>query len=127
MGWLSDARTAVKDLLTAETDGVNVWDYNPERVIAPAIAVTYGTPLATEGLTFADLLVRFEVTVIPRIGTNQSSTDALDALIETSVVALLEADYGIEQVGQPYMLQANNAQYLAVDITVTVQVQPEGN
>lgn len=124
MGWLTEARQRVKDLLTPADNSMNVWDYNPERVITPAIAVTYGTPLLNESETFGSYILRQEVTLLPARGTNESVTDALDRMIENSVVKLEAADYGIEQVGQPYMLSANNAMYLAVDIVITELIEP---
>lgn len=123
-GWLSATREGVKTALTREGDSWTTWDYSPERIPVPAIALTYGNPLLEDGGTFADLQVRFVVTLVPETGMNESVTDALDALIETSVLRLIEAEYGVEQVGQPYVLEANNARYLAVDITVTTDVQP---
>lgn len=124
MAWLTEARAAVKDALTVDGDLWNSWDYSPEKIVAPAIALTYGSPLLEDGTTFADYQIRFVLTLIPDVGTNEAVTDALDKFIETSVTRLLDAGYGIEQVGQPYMLDANNARYFAVDLSVLTDVQP---
>lgn len=123
--WLSSSRERVKEALTANMSAVNVWDYNPERVTAPAIAVSYGNPLLSDGLVFGEWTVRHSVTLIPLRGSNEAATDALDALIEKTVEVLAEAGYGIEQVGQPYMLSANNANYLAVDVQITDRVDAD--
>lgn len=124
-GWLKDLRTHVKETLTANSDEWGTWDYSPERISAPSIATALGSPAVEDGATFGTVQVRLVVTLVVRgAQDNAKVQDDIDGLIETSVIRLLAAGYGIEQVGQPYALDANGARYVAVDVTVTADVEP---
>lgn len=127
MVWLAQHLTDVKGLLTSDSDDWSTWDYSPELIPAPAIAIMPGSPFLDDSdvPTYGTLQARFVVTLIPDVATNEKIMGDLIALIETSVVRLYAADYGVEQVGQPYVLEANNARYVAVDITITTDVHPE--
>lgn len=124
--WLTDARAAIKTALIGDNlfTEDQVIDFNPERVSAPCAILTYGSPMLSDGEVFGDFILTMNATLVPQVGTNETETDDLDSLVERSIAALISADYGIGQVGQPYMLQANNAQYLAVDVQVVGVVRP---
>lgn len=118
---LSTART---ELAAAATEGSSwkVHPHVPGRITPPIGAVTPGSPYLEPGETFGSFTVRYVVSLISRTGANDFVTDELDEAITETVVALVNAGYGLESVSQPYALDAGNAQYLAVDLTTTTTI-----
>lgn len=119
MGFITERRTALAEALTAaHGDNFTVYEYNPELLNIPCAIILYGSPLLQDGDTFNSVNIRFTVTLVPGVGTNDVATDELSGLIEDSVIALYNGDFATEQVAQPYMLAANGGTYLAVDASV---------
>lgn len=115
-------RQEVADALTEA--GINAFDYIPERISPPVAIVSAGDPYIEQGQTYCDFTVRLAITLVAGTATNKTVTAALDSLIETAVN--VTGDWLIESVGQPFTFAANNAEYLAVRVTITQTTEIEG-
>lgn len=125
---MSGELSALRDELVASLASVdspvlaNVYNHLPGRLAYPAVYIISGSPYITQGQTLGERTVRFEVIVCVMSVDNDSSTSALDGLIE-AVQAALEADgWLVEMVSQWYAAEANNAQGLVTSITVAAPV-----
>lgn len=127
--WLKDERATACAVLEAagielpaiegaEPLPLNVHESNPEFPVPPAAVFFWGAPLLSDGDTFGTVKLRFTFQLSVPSGANDRVTDDLDTLISASAAAFLQGGYGIEQVGQPYMLAVQNAQYLTADMTL---------
>ena len=112
---LSELRQEVATAL--EGAGLKTVSYIPERISPPIVLISAGSPYVEEQNTqFNTFLVRLELTIVAGTATNAVATDNLDGLIEQAIVCL--GGWTVE-VSQPFMLSANNANYLAARITIT--------
>jgi hypothetical protein len=75
------------------------------------------------GNTFGSFLFRFTVDLVMGAAANSVSSSGLDEQIENAIVALVNAGYSVEGVGQPYQLEANNGAYLTATLTITTTTQ----
>lgn len=114
---LAQLRTGIADTLTAA--GLEGFDHLPGRLPVPSAIVAAGTPYIEPGPTFGSFTGRYDVVLVGSPGDNEKATDDLDEQLETALKALVGEQYGIEQVSAPYALEANNATYPAVRITIT--------
>ncbi len=101
--------------------GVKVSDYVPERITPPLVIINSGVPYLRPETLSREYILNLELVAIAATATNKTATEALDALIE-SVINALPGYARLIQVGQPYNLQTNNAEYLAVTIQTDVQI-----
>lgn len=112
---LSTLRTEVSDALTGA--GFKTTTFIPERVTPPVAIISAADPYVVEtGTTFNSFLVRLEVTLVAGTATNAVATENLDGLIEEAIICL--GGWTVE-VSQPFMLSANNANYLSARLTIT--------
>lgn len=125
MGWLADGIADVNSVLTAAWDTGEVHTFMPERLVPPAALILFGNPMLEDGETFGDQILRFNLVLVLQTGTNETMTTDLIATVEDVVFGLIEDDYTVENVGQPYTLAANNANYLAVNVSATGVVRPQ--
>lgn len=124
MGWLADALTDVNSALTSSVESIDTHTFMPERLVPPAAVIMFGNPMLADGEVFGDQLVTFEIILCPMTATNETMTIDLITMVENVVAGLIEDGYSIRQVGQPYMLAANNANYLAANVTVVGVARP---
>jgi hypothetical protein len=117
---LTDLRQELVDALSPLD--LNTYTHIPGRLALPAAFVMAGSPYIEQGQTFGERLVRFQVVLATQTADNQSETSALDELIEGAQAALVAEEWVVELVSQPYAQTANNAEFLATEITVTTLV-----
>ncbi|SNS41584.1 hypothetical protein SAMN06309944_0164 [Micrococcales bacterium KH10] len=116
MSVLNDIRTGIVQAL--EAAGIQAFDHLPERLNPPVAVLVPGSPYLEAGDVFGTHKVRYTVALVAGNATNDMATKALDELIETAVTALWDtAD--LERAGDVYTYQANNGQYLAVDLEIS--------
>lgn len=103
-----------------KADEVTVYEYVPAAIAAPALFIEPGSPMLDAGdpAVFGHYRVRWTITAVAEVGDNDKTTNDLDKLLDRTVQALAGA-YHVEQIGQPYVYQANTALHLAADLTVT--------
>lgn len=100
-----------------------VYPFVPEAIQAPAVVVQPADPyLSDEGQPFGFYLVRFTVSLVAEVATNQVVTEALDQMVYQTVVALADS-WAIDQVGEPYAFRANENMHLAADITISSSIR----
>lgn len=101
--------------------GLTVTEYVPERIVPPIVVVTADTPYMTMASVSQEFDLNLQLVCIAATAVNKKATEALDQLIEDAVNAL--PPYCLfKNVGQPYALQANNAEYLAANVSVNLQL-----
>jgi len=116
MSVLSDFKASVTTALRAA--GVTSFEFLPERINPPAAVVLPGSPYVEAGDVYGTHKVNATVSLVAGNGTNDTATAALDNLIGTAVLALWDvAD--VTEVSDLYAYNANGAQYLAVDISIS--------
>jgi hypothetical protein len=109
--------------LDLQEAGLDVLDYVPERITPPIVIITSGSPYLTAETVGTDYRLGLRVTLVASTATNEEATEALDELIATAVSAISRLGYVIlNGVNTPYRLAANNAEYLASDLTLDLSI-----
>jgi hypothetical protein len=83
-----------------------------------------GSPYIADGDVFGSFIATFTVDLVMGQAANKVVANGLDEQIEDALVALCNAGYSVESVGQPYSMDINNASYLAATLTVTANINP---
>lgn len=101
--------------------GLNVMDYVPERITPPIVIINSGVPYLRPASLGSEYILNLELVLVAAQATNKMATEKLDELLETTILAL--PGYAqMLQAGQPYNLQTNNTEYLAVSIQTDVRI-----
>ena len=101
--------------------GLRVSAYIPERVVPPTVIIGPGSPYLTPATVNGEYIMNLEVMVISATAVNVKSTELLDLAIETILNG--NPDYvRVANVGTPYALQTNNAEFLAANISVDLRI-----
>jgi hypothetical protein len=101
--------------------GLTVQDYVPERIVPPIVILTADTPYMTGVSVKAEFDLHLQLVCVAANAVNKKATEALDQLIE-DVVKALPPYCLFKTVSQPYALQANNAEYLAANVSINLQI-----
>lgn len=98
-----------------------VVDYVPERITPPVIIINAGIPYLRPSSIGSEYVLNLELVLVAATATNKTATERLDALLEAVLLAM--PGYArVIQAGQPYNLQTNNTEYLAVNVSTDVQI-----
>lgn len=101
--------------------GLNVMDYVPERITPPIVIINSGVPYLRPSSIGSEYTLNLELVLVAAQATNKKATEKLDELLEQTILAL--PGYArMLQAGQPYNLQTNNTEYLAVSVNTDVQI-----
>jgi hypothetical protein len=114
MSAITDAKVALKGILETV---VPTSTYIPARITPPIAIISAGSPYLEDGNTFGTYLVRFAVDLVIPTQANDSATEALDVLIDDVVVTLVNNQYSVDNVSQPYAMETNGATYLAATVS----------
>jgi hypothetical protein len=118
---MSEITTAKDQFAAALTAaGLKVLAYVPERIVPPIVIVNVSSPYLTAA-NFGEYNVNLELVLVAATATNKTATEALDQHIE-DVLNALPGFAQFSTVNQPYNLQVNNAEYLAANVYVTLQI-----
>lgn len=123
---MNPLQTAREDICAAlgTIDGLYVYGFIPEGLHAPAAVVAPADPYLTgDGQPFGSFLARFQVAIIAEVADNDVITAQLDQLIVDAVAALVNAEWFVEQVGEPYAARINENLHLAADLTITTAIE----
>jgi hypothetical protein len=102
--------------------GLNVLEYIPERITPPIVIINSGNPYL-QTAAFGEWSLGLEVVLVASTATNKKATENLDQLIEDVLNAIEPLKYvRITSVNQPYNLQTNNAEYLAANLFVQLDI-----
>ena len=101
--------------------GLNVQDYVPERIVPPIVIINAGTPYLRPSTIGSEYTMNLELVCVASQATNKMATEKLDELLET-VINALPGYARMISAGQPFNLQTNNTEYLAVSVNTDVQI-----
>ena len=123
---ISEARADVATALS-EINGVQVFEFIPSRMQAPAAIVTPGNPYVVPGRVLGEFTVTLRVRLYASRGTNEVVTKALDELIVNVCESLTE--FGVVVVAAPGIDKESyeDQTYLVTDITITTTYRNGGN
>lgn len=122
MSVLEAARVTVSDLVSAT---VPCSPYYPEQINTPMALVQAADPYLEQAdhNTFGSLDIRLEIRIIAPPGGNKAQTDYLDQALTDVIVDLVNADWAIADVSQPYNLLHGARSFTAVSITCSNQIR----
>jgi hypothetical protein len=102
--------------------GLNVLEYVPERITPPIVILNAAQPYL-QTAQFGEWSLGLELVLVASTATNKKATENLDQLIEDVLNAIEPLTYvRIISVNQPYNLQTNNAEYLATNVYVQLEI-----
>lgn len=101
--------------------GLIVSDFVPERITPPIVIINNGTPYLQPSSISKEYTLNLELVCVAATATNKMATERLDELLE-SVIQALPGYARMISAGQPYNLQTNNTEYLAVSVNTDVQI-----
>ena len=101
--------------------GITVMDTVPERFVPPVAVINFGSPYLQAASIGSEYLLGIELVLVAQTATNKQATEKLDELIQDCINAL--PHYArMTNVGQPYNLQTNNAEYLATNMLLNLRI-----
>ncbi len=121
--------TAVRDELASAIiiGGISkVYKYVPERPQPKCAIIEPDTDFMNvyENQYDADYIANWRVQVIVPFATNQKETENLDDTLETLIPAMWEHTSATKlSVDKPFILSVNNADYLATNINISIDMQ----
>lgn len=101
--------------------GLIVSDFVPERITPPIVIINAGTPYLTPSTIGNEYVLNLELVCVAATATNKMATENLDALLER-VINALPGYARMISAGQPFNLQTNNTEYLAVSVQTDLQI-----
>jgi hypothetical protein len=101
--------------------GLIVSDFVPERITPPIVIINNGSPYLTPVSISKEYTLNLELVLVAATATNKLATERLDALLQ-DVIQALPGYARMISAGQPYNLQTNNTEYLAVSVQTDVQI-----
>jgi hypothetical protein len=114
--------TKVEFKLELADAGLNVLEYIPERITPPIVIINSAQPYL-QTAQFGEWSLGLELVMVATTATNKTATANLDQLIEDVLNAIEPLKYvRITSVNQPYNLQTNNAEYLATNMFVQLDL-----
>ena len=103
--------------------GLDVKAYVPERVIPPVVIMNAGSPYLSPANLSNDYQLNLDLTLVANQATNETATETLDQLIQDVILAIEPLNYAVfTDVSKPFMLSANNADYLAATLTINLYI-----
>ena len=101
--------------------GLDVLSFVPERIVPPVVIINAGATYLEPETIGREYNLNLEVTAVASQAVNEQATETLDALIEQTINAL--PGYArLINVQKPYILQANQAEYLAANLGVQLSI-----
>lgn len=101
--------------------GLIVSDFVPERITPPIVIINSGTPYLRPSTIGNEYVLNLDLVCVAATATNKMATERLDALIE-QVINAMPGYARVISVGQPFNLQTNNTEYLAVSVQTDLQI-----
>jgi hypothetical protein len=109
--------------LDLQNAGLDVLDYVPERIVPPIVIMSPSSPYLAIETVGHEYRLSLTLTMVAMTATNEEATEALDGLIAQTVSAIASLGYAVlKSVNPPYRMMANNAEYLAADLTLDLSI-----
>ncbi len=107
--------------LDLQNAGINVLDYVPERIVPPIVIINSASPYLTPSTIGKEYIMSLELVCVAATATNKQATEKLDELIESVLLSIPR--YGrVLRVNEPFNMQTNNAEYLAANIALEIEI-----
>lgn len=116
---ITAAKVEFKLDLTA--GGLIVSDFVPERITPPIVIINSGTPYLRPSTIGNEYVLNLDLVCVAATATNKMATERLDELLE-SVINAMPGYARVISAGQPFNLQTNNTEYLAVTVQTDLQI-----
>lgn len=107
--------------LDLDAAGINVEDFVPERIVPPIVIINSASPYIEASSLANEYNMNLELVCIAATATNKQATEKLDEAI-ADVLTALPRYARLIRVNEPYEMQTNNASYLAVNISVELEI-----
>lgn len=107
--------------LDLQAAGLKVSDFVPERITPPIVIINNGTPYLQPSSLSKEYTLNLELICVAATATNKMATEKVDELLE-AVINALPGYARMLSAGQPYNLQTNNTEYLAVSVLTDLQI-----
>ena len=120
--------TVRQDIKTACIEGgiPTVYEFVPARPIPNCAIIEPDSPfidVQEDQYNFPDYLTNWQVTIIVQFASNQRETTDLDSYLDALVPALWSNTSATTlSVDKPYILEVNNASYLATNINISIDI-----
>lgn len=107
--------------LDLDSAGITIQDYVPARIVPPIVIINSASPYITPSSLSREYTLSVELVIIAAKATNKQATEKLDEHIE-AVINALPRYATLLRVNEPYELQTNNAEYLAANASVELEI-----
>ena len=107
--------------LDLEAAGIKILDYVPERIVPPIVIINSASPYLTPSSLGNEYILALELVCIAATATNKQATEKLDETISL-VLNSMPRYSRVLRVNEPYNMQTNNAEYLAANISVELEI-----
>lgn len=107
--------------LDLESAGISVLDYVPERIVPPIVIINSASPYLIPSSLGSEYDLNLELVCIASTATNKQATEKLDEAI-CDVLNAMPRYARMIRVNEPYNMQTNNAEYLAANISVELEI-----
>ena len=107
--------------LDLDAAGLNVLDYVPERIVPPIVIINSASPYLTPSSLGTEYIMNLELVIVAATATNKQATEKLDEAI-ANVLTALPRYARLVRVNEPYNMQTNNAEYLAANCSVELDI-----
>ncbi len=107
--------------LDLDAAGLNVLDYVPERIVPPIVIINSASPYLTPSSLGTEYIMNLELVIVAATATNKQATEKLDEAI-ANVLTALPRYARLVRVNEPYNMQTNNAEYLAANCSVELEI-----
>jgi hypothetical protein len=109
--------------LALQNAGLDVLDYVPGRITPPIVIITAGSPYLESSTLGGEYQLNLECICVAMTADNEQATEGLDELISDLLNALEPLGYAqFTNAASPYTLTANNAEYLAANVSVNLLI-----
>jgi hypothetical protein len=109
--------------LALHNAGLDVLDYVPGRITPPIVIITAGSPYLQSSTLGGEYQLNLECICVAMTADNEQATEGLDELVSDLLNALEPLGYAqFTNAGSPYTLNANNADYLAANVSVNILI-----
>jgi hypothetical protein len=107
--------------LDLDTAGIIVLEYVPERIVPPIVIINSASPYLTPNTLGNEYILGLELVCVASTATNKQATEKLDEAI-ADVLNAMPRYARVTRVNEPYEMQTNNASYLAVNVSVELEI-----
>ena len=107
--------------LELQEAGINVVEYVPERIVPPIVIINVASPYLTPSTIGSEYIMSLELVCVAATATNKQATEKLDEAIE-SILKALPRYARLLRVNEPYNMQTNNAEYLAANLNIEIEI-----